>query len=410
MPWLHSLFAQRAPSVASGVAAALQAHGQRRHPRARPGRRRRDGRHRLRLPVRHVRAQRRRALRLLRQRGVHEHRRAALGRDPAGRAHGDDRGGRPGPGNRVRARQGPAAHRDGARHPLRRHRDGRRTARPGGEGRSARCRCAARATCTCSSRARSAGDRLRPTPSSWPAWRSAAACSRCSRPSTATVTAASCRSAAQVPVEEYLRPQKRYAHLFGDRAAPRRHRRACRQIADRNIARYGLLAEEAVMMNKPFAITLDVGSSLANHTGTLAQRAPGLRRRAAAVQPRLPGRRTGPGLALRRRGRRLRDGLAAAGQRQPVPGDHGPGLLPPVRDGVQPRPARHRGRDQLGRTVPRRRGDPAGLAAAGDRPRRPAERVLVVGAGPAGLVGRLPPAPARPRGRDPRSGQPRPAA
>jgi hypothetical protein len=48
--------------------------------RRRPGRRRRHHRHRLRLPVRHVRAQRRRSLHLLRQRGVHEHRRAALQR------------------------------------------------------------------------------------------------------------------------------------------------------------------------------------------------------------------------------------------------------------------------------------------------------------------------------------------
>ena len=113
-------------------------------------------------------------------------------------------------------------------------------------------------------------------------------------------------------------------------------------------------------------------SSLANHTGTWRSERPGLRRRAAAVQPRLPGRRAGAGLALRGRGRQLRAGLAPAGQRQPVPGRHGPGLLPPVRDGLQPRPARHGGRHQLGRAVPRRRGDRAGLAAARSRAARPA--------------------------------------
>ena len=64
-----------------------QGQGARGHPRARPGRRRRHRRHRLRLPVGDVRAQRRRALHLLRQRGLHEHRRAALGRDAARRAH-----------------------------------------------------------------------------------------------------------------------------------------------------------------------------------------------------------------------------------------------------------------------------------------------------------------------------------
>ena len=56
----------------------------------------------------------------------------------------------PAPGQPVRHRQGPAAHRHGPRHPLRRHRDRRRAARPRGQGRAGRCRCAARATCTSS--------------------------------------------------------------------------------------------------------------------------------------------------------------------------------------------------------------------------------------------------------------------
>ena len=47
----------------------------------------------------------------------------------------------------------------------------------------------------------------------------------------------------KVPVEEYLRPQKRYSHLFGD--TPRTDViEKLQAIADRNIARYGLLAEE----------------------------------------------------------------------------------------------------------------------------------------------------------------------
>jgi pyruvate ferredoxin oxidoreductase beta subunit len=46
----------------------------------------------------------------------------------------------------------------------------------------------------------------------------------------------------QVPVEDYLRPQKRYAHLFGD--PPRTDViRQLQEIADRNIARYGLLKD-----------------------------------------------------------------------------------------------------------------------------------------------------------------------
>ena len=44
----------------------------------------------------------------------------------------------------------------------------------------------------------------------------------------------------QVPVEEYLRPQRRYAHLFKD--PPRTDLlERIQGIADRNIARYGLL-------------------------------------------------------------------------------------------------------------------------------------------------------------------------
>jgi len=47
----------------------------------------------------------------------------------------------------------------------------------------------------------------------------------------------------KLPVEEYLKPQKRYAHLFGK--APRVAVIAkIQEIADRNIRKYGLLAEE----------------------------------------------------------------------------------------------------------------------------------------------------------------------
>ena len=46
------------------------------------------------------------------------------------------------------------------------------------------------------------------------------------------------------PVEEYLRPQRRFAHLFG----PKGHADMLVRIqahADKNIRRYGLLEEEA---------------------------------------------------------------------------------------------------------------------------------------------------------------------
>ena len=46
----------------------------------------------------------------------------------------------------------------------------------------------------------------------------------------------------QVPVEDYLRPQKRFAHLFGDTPRPDLVARL-QASADRNIARFGLLDE-----------------------------------------------------------------------------------------------------------------------------------------------------------------------
>jgi len=47
----------------------------------------------------------------------------------------------------------------------------------------------------------------------------------------------------QVPVEEYLRPQKRFAHLFAGDGRPEVVAQL-QEIADRNVARYGLLSEE----------------------------------------------------------------------------------------------------------------------------------------------------------------------
>jgi pyruvate ferredoxin oxidoreductase beta subunit len=46
----------------------------------------------------------------------------------------------------------------------------------------------------------------------------------------------------KVPVEEYLRPQKRFAHLFGNPARPDTIERI-QALADRNIRKFGLLEE-----------------------------------------------------------------------------------------------------------------------------------------------------------------------
>ncbi len=121
---------------------------------------------------------------------------------------------------------------------------------------------------------------LRTTRSGSPGWPRRAASSPCSRPSTAR-SPRSRQIRRQVPVEEYLRLQRRYAHLFGDhpvtRTRPQRRAlgsgprvgprtspaSAARATRDRGRAPLG-----DRVMDKPFAITLDVGSSRANKTGS----------------------------------------------------------------------------------------------------------------------------------------------
>ena len=94
----------------------------------------------------------------------------------------------------------------------------------------------------------------------------------------------------------------------------------------------------------------------------------------------------------------------AARRGQSAARDPRAGLLPPVRERLQPRQPRQRRLDPFGRAVPGRPRAGAGVAlrpSAGPqrqaraRDRRRAERAL----------GRLPPGPARPRGRDPGRGR-----
>ena len=91
---LDPLALRQRPGRGDGDRRGDEGQGARGRPRGGPGWRRRHARHRLRLPLGHVRAQRRRALHLLRQRGLHEHRRAALGRHAAGRSHRHHQAGR----------------------------------------------------------------------------------------------------------------------------------------------------------------------------------------------------------------------------------------------------------------------------------------------------------------------------
>jgi pyruvate ferredoxin oxidoreductase beta subunit len=64
----------------------------------------------------------------------------------------------------------------------------------------------------------------------------------------------------QVPVEEYLRLQRRYAHLFGPKGRPDVVERL-QAIADRNIRRFGLLADEREAADLPGPATDAAGLS-----------------------------------------------------------------------------------------------------------------------------------------------------
>ncbi len=72
----------------------------------------------------------------------------------------------------------------------------------------------------------------------------------------------------QVPVEEYLRLQRRFAHLFGKRRGPTSWSGCRRSPTATSDASGSCPRRTSTVMEKPFAITLDVGSSRANKTGS----------------------------------------------------------------------------------------------------------------------------------------------
>ena len=263
LPWLHSLFGN-APAVGAGIAAALKA----------------KGRTDIRVVAQggdggtldigfaclsgHVRAERRRALRLLRQRGVHEHRRPALERDATRGAHGQHEAGRRRAGERLRPGQERAADRDGARDPVRRDRDRRRPPRPRAKIERAMEFRGARYVHV-----------LVPCPLGWG--------------SAAADTIRIARLAQETGPLPGLRGRARRGRRASRRSAARsRSRSTCgRSVASptssasrrgptsSSRSRRAPTATSAAsacsrrqVMEKPFAITLDVGSSLANKTGS----------------------------------------------------------------------------------------------------------------------------------------------
>ena len=202
-------------------------------------------------------------------------------------------------------------------------------------------------------------------------------------------------------------------------------------LADRNIERFGLLDGPTRRSARSSCSTRSPRPSEGRHERRAAVRDHARRRlepgqphrrlahRAArctsaacrpATTPARPARTSRRGSYDAEDGRRgLRARVAHARRRQPAPRRDGARLLPPLRDGLQPRPARRGGRHQLGRALPRRRGDPRRLGAARPPTRATGKRVLVVGAGPSGLSVAYQLALARPSRHDPRAGAAGPA-
>ena len=243
------------------------------------------------------------------------------------------------PGRRLRQGQERAADRDGARDPLRRHRDGRRPARPRGQGRArdGRARRALPAHPRAlparlglgeprHDQAGAAGARDRPLPGV--RGRARRGDARDARSAAACRSRSTCGRRGASPTCSAARDIRRCWR--GSRPRP-----------TATSAASGCSTKRSRMtMHKPFAITLDLGSSLANKTGSWRTERPVYVDRLPPCNRAVSGRRGHPGLALPRRKRRLRGGLAPSHARQPVAGDHGARLLSPLRDGLQPRPAR----------------------------------------------------------------------
>ena len=235
------------------------------------------------LPLGHVRAQRRRALHLLRQRRLHEHRRPALLRDAAGGAHRDDAGDRPEPGNVFGP--GKSAPKIAVAHeiPYVATATRRRPARPRGQGHGGdgapRRRATSRSTCP----ARSAGVATAETRSCSPGSRRRPASSPSSRHEMGAITAVSqhpppgAGAGVPAPPEALRAPLQRradapdvIARLQAQARSATSRAFTCSEIRTRRAtsscstrSRRGARA----VSERPFAITLDVGSSLANRTG-----------------------------------------------------------------------------------------------------------------------------------------------
>ena len=121
-------------------------------------------------------------------------------------------------------------------------------------------------------------------------------------------------------------------------------------------------------MDRPFAITLDVGSSLANKTGAWRTERPVYVDLLPPCNDACPAGENIQRWLYHAEERRLRSGVAADHGGQPVPGRSWAGSATTPARPRATGPARRGRGHQLGRAVPRRRGPAAGLDGAGDAP------------------------------------------
>ena len=186
----------------------------------------------------------------------------------------------------------------------------------------------------------------------------------------------------KVPVDEYLKLQKRFAHLFGKDAGPRAHR-ADPKMADRNIAGVWIAA-----------IGIVHAKAICNHARCriepcqpdrlVADQAAPVCRSLAPVQSRLSGRREHSGMVVLRRGRRLRSAWQALTENNPLPAIMGRVCYHPCESscnrGQLDKPVNIHAVERFLGDVAIERGWQFALPEA-----ESGKRVLIVGSGPSGL-------------------------
>ena len=106
-------------------------------------------------------------------------------------------------------------------------------------------------------------------------------------------------------------------------------------------------------MDKPYAITLDPGSSLANHTGSWRTERPVYLDRLPPCNNQCPAGEDIQGWLFHAESGNYEKAWQHL-TREPLPGDHGPCLLPQLRKCLQSRADRRTGRHQFSRAFPRR--------------------------------------------------------